>query len=242
METLAPWLEGILHWIHPRLCWACGRLLVEPEDFCWDCLEKILHDPFPSCPRCSSSVGPHVNLENGCTQCRDTVLHFQGAFRLGPYEGLLRELILRMKWQKEEGLAEVLGRLAAQTLGRRLEPHSIDLVLPVPLHWTRWLKRGYNQSEVLARAIAGELKLPCHTRWVRRLRPTIRQSQFTTRADRLANVHQAFRTRSHLPIQGKTILLVDDILTTGSTASEVARVLKPFKPARILVAVLGHGH
>src|SRR5262245_11721954 len=97
------------------MCGACSRPLPpEQRQFCSACRTALTSDPFPTCPRCASTVGPFVNLENGCNQCRDTRYHFERVLRMGPYEGLLRQVILRLKHSEGEGLAEIVGALWAE--------------------------------------------------------------------------------------------------------------------------------
>jgi predicted amidophosphoribosyltransferase len=105
------------------------------------------------------------------------------------------------------------------------------------LHWLRRWRRGYNQSAALARGIATRLGLPCHPSWLRRIRNTPQQTHQTP-AGRKANVRGAFRTRPGAPVRGRTILLVDDVMTTGVTASEAARALRAGGASRVVVAVL----
>jgi ComF family protein len=157
--------------------------------------------------------------------------------RVGPYNGLLRQLILRLKRAAGEGLAEQLGSLWAECAGARLSETGAEAVVPVPLHWWRRLARGYNQSAALARALADRLRLPCRTGWLRRVRHTPFQTSQTSSARR-ENVRQAFRARAVAGLRGRSVLLVDDILTTGSTAGEAARALRAAGAARVVVAVL----
>lgn len=171
--------------------------------------------------------------------CANEKLHFDAAFRLGPYDGLLRDAILRMKYGKDEVLAEVLGEMWARSLATRLNPCP-DVIVPVPLHWTRSWKRGFNQSEVLARSLARRLKLPCHGRILRRCRRTPQQAGIQSPTARRDNVRNAFALRPTSNLSGKIVLLVDDVLTTGATANEAARTLRHLQPAQIIVAVLAH--
>jgi ComF family protein len=179
-------------------------------------------------------------LEGGCTRCRDESYHFDGAFRMGPYDGLLRDVVLRLKARNGEALAEVIGSVFATALRPRLEPFAFDAVLPVPLHWSRRWWRGFNQSEVLARSMAHALGAPLRHAWLRRTRRTPPQkAQPPSR--KLANVRGAFTSHAPASLEGRTLLLVDDVLTTGSTLSEAARALRPSNPKAIYVAVLAHG-
>jgi ComF family protein len=162
---------------------------------------------------------------------------FDQVIRLGPYDGLLREVILRLKHAPGEGLAEVLGELWADHSAPRLRSLGAALVVPVPLHWWRRLTRGYNQSEVLAQALAARLGLPCRPGCLRQVRATSHQKGQSP-ANRRSNVRDAFRGQSRPELKGQTVLLVDDVLTTGSTAGEAARALRRAGAARVVVAVL----
>jgi ComF family protein len=159
--------------------------------------------------------------------------------RLGPYDGLLRETILRMKHSRGESLAEVLGDCWGVHAQDRLRAVGADVIVPVPLHWMRRWTRGYNQSEALAYALAARLGLPCRPSWLRRSQNTPSQVQQTP-AVRRENLRGAFLARRRPELAGKAVLLVDDVLTTGSTASEAARALRSGGAARVVIAVLAH--
>ena len=160
--------RGFLHLLYPGTCGACnGSLTPEQAGFCPACRAALTTDPHNSCPRCASTIGPFTHLDDGCHHCRTHRFHFERVLRLGPYDGLLREVILRLKHGTGEGLAETLGELWAGHALPRLREARADVVIPVPLHWWRRWTRGYNQSESLARAIAAHLHLPCRPRWLR---------------------------------------------------------------------------
>ncbi|MBM4070637.1 MAG: ComF family protein [Planctomycetes bacterium] len=232
--------HGTLQLLFPGSCWLCGQTLAEGHTgFCLSCRQTLTSDPQPTCPRCSSSIGPHVDLTGGCQRCRGTSFDFDECTRLGPYQGLLRDAILRMKRWQGEGLAEVLGALWAEHALARLRSKQPHVVIPVPLHWTRRWSRGYNQSQVLARALALALAVPFQPGWLRRRRRTGSQTALTAE-ERRKNLRGAFHAGRGLNLAGKTILLVDDVLTTGATASDAARALRAVGAERINVAVLAH--
>lgn len=237
-DFLANLATGAAQLLYPGLCLACGRPLGGgPRDFCAPCRAELAADAHPICPRCASTLGPGVASGNDCARCRGQSFRFDRAYRLGPYDGLRREVILRMKQGRYEGLADAAGELWAARDAARLRAEGVALVVPVPLHWWRRFARRYNQAESLARAWAAALGVPCR-RALRRVRRTPAQTAVTPAA-RADNVRGAFRATTGFA--GETVLLVDDVLTTGATASEAARVLRENGVGRVVVAAMGHG-
>jgi len=233
--------DGLLQLVYPNICWICQQRQSDLRDgICQICELLLTNEPHATCPRCSSTVGPYVNLDAGCANCKDQSFAFDQAIRLGPYEGSLRTVILRMKQAGGVDLAAVIGHLWARHVGAKLRQLHPTTLVPVPLHWTRRWRRGFNQSEILAGALGRELGVPCRPSWLGRIRrtpPQIRQ----TSAQRRGNVHNAFATPGNLALTGQIVVLVDDVLTTGATAHEAARALRRANPERIIVAVLAHG-
>jgi ComF family protein len=204
-------------------------------EFCVACRAGLITDDACRCPRCAATIGAFINLEDGCNYCRSEKFAFDGVLRLGPYTGLLREAILRMKHPKGEMLADALGDLWVRERETELRGIGSEVVVPVPLHWRRRLSRRYNQSDALAQRLARRLGLPCVSGHLRRTQATPFQTRQTP-AQRRENLRKVFRAYGRL--DGKTILLVDDVLTTGSTASEAAKALKKQGAGRVIVAVL----
>src|SRR6516164_6224688 len=239
-KALRTLMRGLLHALYPGLCGACGKSLeLDQQGFCDPCRSFLTNDPYASCPRCAGTIGPFVHVEAGCPACLQSSFHFERAVRLGPYDGLLRDLVLRLKHAAGEQLAELTGDLMAAHLGAQLRDLKADVVIPVPLHWWRRWNRGYNQSESLGRGIARYLGLPIRPSWLRRIRHTPQQTRQSP-SGRKANVRGAFRARRSATLRGQTVLLIDDVLTTGSTCSEAARALREAGASRIVVAVLAH--
>jgi ComF family protein len=230
--------QGILQLLYPSTCWICGRLAPSRDPLvCAECVHALTHDPHNTCPRCSSTVGPFIVLDKGCPDCRDASFAFDQAMRMGPYEGTLREIVLRMK--NGEELSGVVAALWSKPLAARLRNGEIEVVVPVPLHWRRRWRRGFNQSEILARGIAHELSVPCRPDYLRRMRCTGEQKGLS-RTARRENVLNAFQAAAGANLTGRTVLLVDDVMTTGATAHEAARALRRCGAARIVLAVLAH--
>jgi ComF family protein len=231
-------LAGAQQLVYPGCCLLCGQSL-PPSDahFCSLCRQDILQDAYPTCPRCAGTIGPYAVVEGRCASCRAEPFAFERVVRLGRYEGLRREVILRLKKQGGEDLADLLGECWAEKAATQFRALRVDALVPVPLHWLRRWQRGYNQSAALCRGLASRLRLPYYTNWLRRVRHTPRQSS-QTREERRVNVRGAFRCRVGATLQGRSILLVDDVMTTGATASEAARALRAGGAARVVVAVL----
>jgi ComF family protein len=177
---------------------------------------------------CSSCRTPFENSfpldDTGrCALCRSGLRGFDAAYSYGAYEGVLRELIHLFKYGKVRTLARPLSGLLAQAL-----PRDEVFDATVPLYWIRRLKRGFNQSELLARGLARRTGIPV-MRALGRVRPTPTQAGLSNSARRL-NVAKAFRARN---VQGKRILLIDDVMTTGATAAACASALKQAGARRV---------
>jgi ComF family protein len=230
--------NGLRQLVYPGVCAGCEALVPTLDaDFCPDCDRAITGDAHFACPRCAGTVGEYADVSDGCPQCRGERFHFESAARLGPYDGLLRDVVLAMKHRAGETLADSVGRLWARRHGDRFRGLGVDVVIPVPLHWWRRLRRGYNQSECLSAAVARSLGVDHRPGWLRRVRPTASQTHLPASARR-ENVRGAFRARRGATLAGRSVLLVDDVLTTGSTASEAARALRDGGARAVHVAVL----
>ncbi len=235
-------LAAVAELVWPRYCLVCDVPLPETAPagcVCEACRAAILTDPHDTCPRCTSTVGPHTDTTKGCPRCKNERFRFASAVRLGPYDGPLRDAILRMKHAPGEPLAETLGELWASARRESLLKSDPTAVVPIPLHWRKRWHRGYNQSESLARGVASALGIPCVPRFLARVRPTPSQvAQSPT--ERRENVRGAFRCRVRVKSPEERILLIDDVLTTGATADEAAGVLRAAGVAQVSVAVLAH--
>ncbi len=142
-----------------------------------------------------------------------------------------------MKHPRNDSLALAMGRLLHQTRMDELTGLQADLIIPIPMYWFRRLRRGTNSAEVLARCLGQKLGIPVHSRLLVRCRNTLPQSGLPP-SRRFRNVRGGFRVRRTHRLKHARVLLVDDVLTTGATASEVARVLKKAGASMVAVAVV----
>jgi ComF family protein len=150
----------------------------------------------------------------------------------------LREWLLRMKQSRGDLVSLAIGRLIWQRHSQRLVEMRPDVVVPIPMHWRRRWSHGTNSAAVLAEVLADNLKVPLASGLLRRLRHTPPQFSLPP-SRRRANVRNAFALRSGYHLQQASVLLVDDILTTGATCSEAARALKRSRAARVMVTIAG---
>jgi len=172
--------------------------------------------------------------ENGvCPLCRRGLRGFDAAYCYGAYDGNLRRLIHLLKYDRMRPLAVPLGRLMAAGLPPN-EP--VDAVVPVPLHWRRRWRRGFNQSELLARQVAERYGVKVSSA-LRRGRATASQAGLTS-SRRRANVAGAFFVKRRQEVEGRRILLVDDVMTTGATAGACGAALKRAGASRVTVLTL----
>jgi ComF family protein len=130
----------------------------------------------------------------------------------------------------------MLGRTFAEERGASLKGRDIHVVVAVPLHWKRRWLRGFNQAEHVARQVAASLDVPL-IRALRRIKPAPQHAQPSATA-RQENIRGAFAASPRASLSGKTVLLVDDVMTTGATAAEASRILRLAGAARVIVAVL----
>lgn len=168
-----------------------------------------------------------------CALCRLGANGFDVAYSYGSYDGTLRTLIHLYKYDKIHTLAKPLGEFLVRTLPREAR---FDVVVPVPLHWRRRWQRGFNQSELLAKIVARRWNIPV-VKAARRARATASQAGLTN-AKRRANVQGVFKIKKRDAVAGKRILLIDDVLTTGATASSCARSLKRAGATHVTILTL----
>jgi len=235
-------LHAVGELIWPRDCLLCDAAMPPGPTavcICPSCKTELTTDTFATCPRCASSIGPHVPFTGNCPSCRNEEYHFASAQRLGVYDGRLRDAILKIKNPHREALAETLGILWGERSKLRLLQSNPQVLVPVPLHWGRRWSRGFNQSESVARGLGLALELPISTWAVRRTRATPTQTTQTP-AERRRNVVGAFLAGRVRAVKGVRILLIDDVMTTGATCEAVTLALLGVGAAQVDVAVLAH--
>jgi len=234
---LKPW-GHVLDLIYPACCAGCGAPLLGADDkaLCPECRENLSYIGANRCGKCGMALGPYADPATACPSCR-AGFFFKQAAAPCRYEGVTREMILRLKYGREMSLGHVLSRLLVQQLERESFMDQIATVVPVPLHWRRRIWRRFNQSEILARAVAGNFGKTLSIGNLRRIRNTRSQTTLTG-PQRQENIRGAFRVHRPARLEGKVVLLVDDVLTTCSTAAECSRTLIRAGAKRVYAAAV----
>jgi ComF family protein len=202
---------------------------------CEGCRAELM-DRRTACERCGSS-GPPNDATGICPRCKDERFFFDSVVRLGSYEGALRTAVLRIKDPRYRALAMALGDLLAGSCSSRLAAWKPDAIVPVPMHWSRRLWRGTNSPQTIAERFAAQLGIPLAAHLLARRRRTAPQTSLSANK-RLANVRGAFRARGHRDLPGSRLLLIDDIMTTGATVNEAAKMLSRAGASFIGIVVL----
>jgi ComF family protein len=230
--------------LFPSDCRICRAPLTNIASLpvCEPCLAKIVPLDGPLCQICGEKLF-HPNAETEdvplCPICRRVGAHFRRAAAYGAYEGALRDLIHLFKYKGIRPAGKILGGLLNQTVATMALPDSV-IVIPVPLWSGKRTARGFNQAEAIARSFidlqsSGSIQLD--TSILIRTRETASQTGLT-RHQRRANVRGAFSVVKPLKIKGRSILIVDDVMTTGTTAGECARVLRRAGAKEVFVATV----
>jgi ComF family protein len=209
--------------IWPNRCAACGRRLDTCKDdvFCSICSESLMPISSPCCPLCAlpfEGRGP----DHCCAECLVQAPAFSAGKAVYQYGEAAAKAVIRLKYGRMTYLAPVLGETMVPLVRRLPTP---DVVVPVPLHRKKLRKRGFNQSALIAGHLGRALGCSMATDAIIRQRWTTEQAGLT-RAERKANLVGAFALWRVEGIAGKRVLVVDDVMTTGATLREVARVLK----------------
>ena len=225
-DTFRPLVE----FIYPPACFVCESLMEHSDSrvcpACWSTIRPVTADDplYREMQRrltegLFAPDGVHRPVSAGYISRLFSLYYFEK-------EGTLQSMIHQLKYDGMSSLGVVLGKKLGEKLSARVDSSSIDAIIPVPLHTTKFRERGYNQSEYIARGIRKVTDIPVYTSLLRRHKYTSSQTQLTA-AERMANVGDAFSLNNRGPVtpEGKTFILVDDVITTGATIEACARVL-----------------
>jgi ComF family protein len=228
--SAAALLRFALDAVLPPRCLSCGEIVGDPGVLCASCWRGVSFIAAPFCARCGLPF-PH-EAAGVCAACAAAPPHYDRARAVFRYDAASRNLVIAFKHADKTHAAPAFGAWMRRAGAALLE--DADLLVPVPLHWTRLFRRRYNQAALLAHAIDRARVVP--DLLVRRRR-TPSQGHLG-RSARARNVAGAFAVRTGAGVAGKRIVLVDDVMTTGATVGECARILRRAGAARVDVLTL----
>ncbi len=214
-------LNKLQFWLFPPTCLLCEAPGMEEQDLCPGCYRDLTHNT-TACRSCAAPLPVEPVNPLVCGQCQQNQPSFDTAYAAFRYASPVDTLIQDLKFRGRLPAARLLADLLRNYLQRHCETLP-EAIIPVPLHSSRLRERGFNQSLELARPIARSLNLPLLAGHVKRTRRTPPQAQLDFTA-RLTNVHNAFAVTRSIP--ARHVAILDDVVTTGSTVSELTRVLR----------------
>lgn len=217
-----PYIEAVLNFIYPPFCIICDARLNSGSQIvceqCWKCL-----------PRVNDSAGSNQNISDNHNKLSEVYR----VISVWAYSDEVQKVIHEMKYHGKKSLCASVGDEMAKLVLEHRAYLSADLIMPVPLHKTRFRERGFNQSLLLSHRISTISKIPVEPNILKRIRYTQPQSKLGA-AEREKNVQDAFKVAKPESVRKKVVMLVDDVLTTGSTIRACAKALMQAGAAKIL--------
>jgi competence protein ComFC len=219
-------LKAFKYLVYPEICVSCTKDLSYDESFlCTDCRKLITPLKDPLCKKCSRELPPFLQVSRPCSDCRNRAFSFTRNISAVKYDSTAKTLFHELKYQKRQNIVRLFYPYI-DTVFNELQLDLSDLLLTcVPLDPLRQAQRGFNQSRLICEYIVKQYRIRADYSVLKRKASRTPQSMLN-RSERMHNVHDLFRAGNTNAIKNKNILLVDDILTTGSTANECSRVLR----------------
>jgi ComF family protein len=236
-------LLGLKNLFLPAFCRKCGvRILIEGNlhfcEACWATIEPVVG---PKCPRCGRPHSVRIGFDQiddiECSECFGQKLSVGTTMAAGIYDGVLRDAIHLLKYRRKRHVAGPLGALLLDCVAGAMNGRTYDVAAPVPLHRNRVRQRGYNQSELIAEHLCRGLRGVSVQRLLRRVKDTPSFTKLGAQ-ERRRQIKRAFEFVPGMSVKKKAVLLIDDVVTTGATTNECARVLRRAGAARVDVAAV----
>lgn len=223
-------LHGSAHLLFPQLCEGCRTpLLFQERVLCMSCAFQLPQTGFHDKPDNAAALRIAGRIPY---RYATSFAHFTD-------EGLLQHLLHRLKYGGRKSVGTYLGEQTAHALKAALWVNEIEAVVPVPLHPRKETKRGYNQSALIASGLSKVLEVPTYENALVRTRHTGSQAKTKSREERVLNVKDAFLLHPKVRLDGRHVLLVDDVLTTGATLESASRPLLSVRGLALSICTIG---
>lgn len=220
-------IQKILDMIYPVRCPICGEIVIPKGNrICPTCRNKLKWIKEPRCKKCSKPI--EYEEKEYCNDCEKKNYRFTSGFAMWVYDDIMRHSIAEFKYHNKKEYAKFYIEEMVENYGPAIKKIAPDVLVPVPIHRSKYLERGYNQADILARGLGNQLNIPVLSELLIRNKKTLPQKQLTDR-ERLNNLKEAFEFNQKavdcLPHKINRLLLIDDIYTTGSTIEACTETL-----------------
>lgn len=250
LKEILPTARQALQLLFPRNCPNCRAetplnnvsdpfaSIWDDDGWCRDCRIQIDPQNSDRCDACAAILAQPSPYSRGCASCHGQDFPFQLAVSVHNYEGLLQHLLITAKNTGDETLMAQLGRLLGQQIKQHPQTAEADIMVPIPTHWKRrFLSKGFHAASLIAQNVEKITGIRQSQRILGAVKPTLKQGTLS-RTARLKNVRDAFVCKQPHRIAGRTVMLVDDVMTSGATMIEATRVLKRAGAKKVIVAVI----
>ena len=229
-------IKDIINFVLPARCCICGKILDKDKGFCDECISKIEFLKSPICYKCGAPLFEQAVSTSNKLLCGNCLKHKRNTpFRIirsaSLYDDFSKRLILDFKFYDKTDLAPLLAKML-YVAGKDIFASGVDVIIPVPLHYTRLIQRRYNQSALLANELGKLTNIEVDLQILIKRKITKAQVECGG-SERLTNVKGAFYLKDVNKLKNKRVLLIDDVLTTGATLNECAKTIKSAKPKSI---------
>lgn len=215
-------MNFLVELLFPRRCPVCDKPVDKMGNYiCRKCRHTIKYIESPYCLKCGKSLKD--DMAEKCEDCNNSAHVFDRGRALYEYE-TVKEAIYRFKYEGRIEYADFFGTQLAVKMSDEIRNWNVDAIVPVPLHKDREKKRGYNQAVLIARVLGKRLNIPVRENLIYRIKSTVPQKELLGK-ERQNNLKNAFKIGQN-DVKLKTIIVVDDVYTTGATMDEIARCLK----------------
>lgn len=239
-------LQRILDMLYPVRCPVCDEIAIPKEDrICSLCRDKLKLISEPRCKKCGKPM--EFQEKEYCTDCENKDYHFIHGYSLWCYDSIMKKSISNFKYYNKKEYAKFYVRELLHYYGEAIQKLAPDAIIPVPIHKDKYRERGFNQADIIARLIGKELQIPVISDLLTRDKKTLPQKQLSD-VERLRNLQRAFgyNPKAAERIRGniESVLLVDDIYTTGSTIEACTNVLMLHEITKVyfITICIGRGY